>query len=97
MDRMNGTTPSAHPAIHSLLTPDNCVLALVDYQPMLFFIASNADRQSILNNAIGLAKAARAFDVPSSCRRSSVRRSAGPQHRCCWLRLTTRSPSSARR
>jgi len=61
---MNGTTPCEHTAIHGLLTPDNCVLALVDYQPMLTFIANNADRQSILNNAIGLAKAARAFNVP---------------------------------
>jgi len=64
MDRMNDTTPSGLTAVHSLLTPDNCVLALVDYQPMLFFIANNADRQGILNNAIGLAKTARAFDVP---------------------------------
>lgn len=47
-----------------LLTPDNCVIALIDYQPQMMFGAANFDRQSIISNTIALAKAARVFDVP---------------------------------
>ncbi len=47
-----------------LLTPDNCVVALIDHQPQMLFGVSNFDRQSIINNTVALAKAARVFDVP---------------------------------
>ena len=33
-----------------LLTPDNCVVALIDLQPQMLFGTSNFDRQSIINN-----------------------------------------------
>ena len=47
-----------------LLTPDNCVVALIDLQPQMLFGVSNFDRQSIINNNIALSKATRVFDVP---------------------------------
>jgi nicotinamidase-related amidase len=47
-----------------LLTPDNCVVALIDHQPQMLFGASNFDRQTIINNTVALAKASRVFDVP---------------------------------
>ncbi len=47
-----------------LLTPDNCVVAIIDLQPQMLFGVANFDRQSIINNNIVLAKAARVFDVP---------------------------------
>lgn len=47
-----------------LLTPDNCVLALIDLQPQMLFGVSNFDRQSIINLNVAIAKAARVFDVP---------------------------------
>lgn len=47
-----------------LLTPDNCVVALIDLQPQMLFGVSNFDRQAIINNNIALAKATRVFDVP---------------------------------
>src|SRR3954463_9692182 len=47
-----------------LLTPDNCVVALIDLQPQMLFGVSNFDRQSIINNNVALSKAARVFDVP---------------------------------
>src|SRR5260370_1864756 len=47
-----------------LLTPDNCVVALIDHQPQMLFGVSNLDRQSIINNIVALAKAARVFDLP---------------------------------
>jgi nicotinamidase-related amidase len=47
-----------------LLTPDNCVLAMIDLQPQMLFGVGNFDRQSIINNNVALAKAAKVFDVP---------------------------------
>jgi nicotinamidase-related amidase len=47
-----------------LLTPDNCLVTLIDLQPQMLFGVSNFDRQAIINNNVALAKAARVFDVP---------------------------------
>jgi nicotinamidase-related amidase len=47
-----------------LLTPDNCVVALIDHQPQMLFGVSNFDRQSLVNNTVALAKASRVFDLP---------------------------------
>ena len=47
-----------------LLTPDNCVLAIIDLQPQMLFGVANFDRQTIINNNLVLAKAARVFGVP---------------------------------
>ena len=48
-----------------LLTPDNCVVAIIDLQPQMLFGVSNFDRQSVINNNLVLAKAARVFGVPA--------------------------------
>jgi len=47
-----------------LLTPDNCVVTLIDHQHQMLFGVSNFDRQSIVNNTVALAKASRVFDLP---------------------------------
>ena len=47
-----------------LLTPDNCVVTLIDHQPQMLFGVSNFDRQSIINSTVAFAKAARVFSVP---------------------------------
>ena len=47
-----------------LLTPDNCVVTLIDLQPQMLFGVANFDRQAIINNNVALSKAARVFDVP---------------------------------
>jgi len=48
-----------------LLTPDNCVVTLIDLQPQMLFGVANFDRQTIINNNIALAKASRVFGVPA--------------------------------
>lgn len=48
-----------------LLTPDNSVLLMIDYQPQMFFGVASMDRQSLKNNIIGLAKSALLFKVPT--------------------------------
>src|SRR5258707_13809092 len=47
-----------------LLTQDNCVVALIDYQGQMLFGTSNFDRQGIINNTVAFGKAARVFYVP---------------------------------
>lgn len=47
-----------------LLTPDNCVVAMIDLQGQMLFGVSNFDRQTIINNNVMLAKAAKVFGVP---------------------------------
>ncbi|MEV6024196.1 hydrolase, partial [Streptomyces sp. NPDC052036] len=48
-----------------LLTPDNSVMLFVDHQPQMFFGTGSGDRTAIINATVGLAKAAKAFDVPA--------------------------------
>jgi nicotinamidase-related amidase len=55
---------SSNGKVHSLLTPDNCVITLIDHQPQMLFGVTNMDRQTVINNTIGLAKAAKIFNVP---------------------------------
>ncbi len=47
-----------------LLTPDNCLMTLIDLQPQMLFGVANFDRQAVINNNMILAKAAKLFDVP---------------------------------
>ena len=47
-----------------LLTPDNCVVTLIDLQPQMLFGVASFDRQAIINNNVALSKAARVFDMP---------------------------------
>ena len=47
-----------------LLTPQNCAVILIDYQPQMIFGVANTDRQTMLNNVLVLAKAAKTFNVP---------------------------------
>lgn len=47
------------------LSPDNCVLALIDYQPAMYFGIESHDRLSIMHNAAILAKGAHIFKVPT--------------------------------
>ena len=51
--------------IGALLTPDNCALILIDHQPFQFAGMKSHDPQTIINNVVGLAKAAKLFNVPT--------------------------------
>ncbi len=61
MSQNNGRTKRSE---KGLLTPDNCVVAIIDLQPQMLFGVANFDRQTIINNNLVLTKAARVFDVP---------------------------------
>jgi nicotinamidase-related amidase len=49
----------------ALLTPENSVVVLIDHQAFQFANTRNMDPTMILNNTVGLAKAAKAFKVPT--------------------------------
>ncbi len=48
-----------------LLTPSNCALIFIDHQPQMFFGVANMDRQLIKNHIVGLARAAKVFNIPT--------------------------------
>lgn len=47
------------------LTPQNCALALIDYQPAMYFGVQSHDRLSIMHNSAVLAKTAKLFKIPT--------------------------------
>jgi nicotinamidase-related amidase len=47
-----------------LLTPNECIVALLDYQPQTLLGVRSHDKQAIIENAATLAKAARLFELP---------------------------------
>ncbi len=48
-----------------LLNAENCTVIFIDHQPQMAFGVASIDRQLLLNNTLGLAKAARTFNVPT--------------------------------
>lgn len=48
-----------------VLTPSNSQLIFIDQQPQMAFGVQSIDRQTLKNNVVGLAKAARIFSVPT--------------------------------
>jgi nicotinamidase-related amidase len=61
-----------------LLNPNNCTLILIDHQPQMFFGIESASRQTIKNNVIGLAKAAKIFKVPTVLTTVAAKTFSGP-------------------
>ena len=51
--------------LEALLTPEESVLVLIDHQPFQFANLHSHEPTMIVNNVVGLAKAARAFKVPT--------------------------------
>ncbi|WP_042879319.1 hydrolase [Cupriavidus necator] len=49
-----------------LLTPGNCQLIFIDHQPQMAFGVQSIDRQTLKNNTVGLAKAAKIFNIPTT-------------------------------
>ncbi|WP_142846155.1 hydrolase [Telmatospirillum sp. J64-1] len=49
-----------------VLTPDNCQLIFIDHQPQMAFGVQSVDRQTLKNNVVGLAKAAKVFNIPTT-------------------------------
>lgn len=48
-----------------VLTPSNSQMIFIDQQPQMAFGVQSMDRQTLKNNVVGLAKAAKTFNVPT--------------------------------
>jgi nicotinamidase-related amidase len=55
---------SVNPSDKGLLTPDNCVVLLIDHQPQMFIGVASIFRKILLKNLLVLANAAKIFSVP---------------------------------
>jgi nicotinamidase-related amidase len=49
-----------------VLTPQNSQVIFIDHQPQMAFGVQSIDRQVLKNNVVGLAKAAKAFRIPTT-------------------------------
>jgi nicotinamidase-related amidase len=49
-----------------VLTPHNSQLIIIDHQPQMAFGVQSIDRQTLKNNVVGLAKAAKVFGIPAT-------------------------------
>ena len=51
--------------LDALLTPENCVLLLIDHQPFQLANVNSHDPTMVINNVTGLAKVAKVYGVPT--------------------------------
>jgi nicotinamidase-related amidase len=58
-------SPSKKSGLEALLTPQDSVLVLIDHQPFQFANLHSHEPTMIVNNVVGLAKAAKTFKVPT--------------------------------
>ena len=58
-------TQATKTGLKALLTPEESVLVLIDHQPFQFANLHSHEPTMVVNNVVGLAKAAKAFNVPT--------------------------------
>jgi nicotinamidase-related amidase len=51
--------------LEALLTPENCVVVMIDHQPFQLANVNSHEPTMVINNAIGLAMTAKAYDIPT--------------------------------
>lgn len=51
--------------VHGRLTPTNCVILLMDYQPQFARAINSTDGDILVHNGVNLAKVARTFSIPT--------------------------------
>ncbi|MDB6182272.1 isochorismatase family protein [Paracoccus fistulariae] len=56
--------PIRDPKSDRLLTPENCAIVLIDYQPEQYRTITSSTREEIDLNVIALCKLAKAYDIP---------------------------------
>ncbi|WP_240358336.1 hydrolase [Myxococcus vastator] len=56
---------NSHHGLGALLTPQNSVLVLIDHQPYQFANLHSHEPTMVINNVVGLAKAAKVYNVPT--------------------------------
>jgi nicotinamidase-related amidase len=72
------TSDTERPMAEILMEPKDCALILVDQQAGLAFGVGSADRQTLLNNVIALARTATVFNLPIVASTSATKVYSGP-------------------
>lgn len=67
-----------------VLTPANSQIIFIDHQPQMAFGVQSIDRQVLKNNVVGLAKAARVFNIPTTITTVESESFSGIRTRSCW-------------
>lgn len=75
--------------IHSLIDPKSVGLVLVDYQPQMAFAVKNIDGQTLINNAVGLARTGQIFGIPTILTTIAESSFSGPT----WRQVTAALPN----
>ena len=57
--------PIRDPAADPLLTPQNCALLVIDYQPSQFATVTSIDRDLLTRNIVSVARLAKVFSLPT--------------------------------
>src|SRR5271169_6058559 len=60
--------------LDALLTPENCVLLLIDHQPSQLANVNSHEPTMVINNVTGLAETAKAYGVPTILTTISAKR-----------------------
>jgi nicotinamidase-related amidase len=64
MTSSNRNGAGRDPVTDHLLTPQNCALVVIDYQPSQFQTVTSIDRQVLTDNIVSVARVAKAFNLP---------------------------------
>ena len=59
------TQPFTKVGLDALLTPENCVLLLIDHQPFQLANVNSHEPTMVINNVTGLARIAKAYGIPT--------------------------------
>ena len=59
------TRPMILQPIHGRLTPMNCAIILMDYQPQFALAINSADGDILIHNGVSLARIAKTFSIPT--------------------------------
>ncbi len=68
-------SPMTNPKLE-VLPPQNSQLIFIDHQPQMAFGVQSIDRQTLKNNVVALAKAAKVFKVPTTITSVETHRAA---------------------
>lgn len=72
------------------LTKDNCAFVFIDHQPFVAFPIQSIAPDQLVNNVVGLAKVARALEIPVVL--STINAKGGPLNDPLFVQLTEQFP-----
>src|SRR5882762_4400391 len=69
--------PSTKVGLNALLTPENCVLLLIDHQPFQLANVNSHEPTMVINNVTALARTAKVYGIPTILTTVNAQRGGG--------------------